>query len=460
MTQYFLFFALGLLFFTPVGPYFALIISLPLLFSINQALLNLGKTVRPEESHHKRRLTNFCVVVISNTLAISCIGGIIGNQILLLSCGTIVCYLLIIGVYIRIKLPLRPVEEEPVELRVIAGREGIANVTLVTRTKLNGILFIVSPYDWCKVTPNTFIPLNGNGITLRISVTPELSGPTAIKFTGYVIAPWGLIQVRFEIEPLILLVIPRAKYAEWLANKYLSGSKPGTLPLVSSIGLTKPLYGLRQGVEYYGCRMYQPGDSLKNIDWKHSTKYNELVSKEFSEVQAQPVIVLINLVAGNDEEMDVLVYNILATAMSLAQDGISATLAVYNDKDVVLVTQSLVSNNLITSAMLVVSDTVIKPASRKYLAPPDITRLRANISRLGRTENQSARTLRELLQLEYKNLSNNTILHPCRRAFTRVMSRTNQQSTVVILSNRNHDAEALALISSNLTEKGSTVIMV
>jgi len=37
----------------------------------------------------------------------------------------------------------------------------------------------------------------------------------------------GLTRTTFEIEPLTLNVIPRARYADWLANKYLSGTKPG-----------------------------------------------------------------------------------------------------------------------------------------------------------------------------------------------------------------------------------------
>ena len=78
--------------------------------------------------------------------------------------------------------------------------------------------------------------------------------------------------------------------------------------------------------------MYQPGDNLKNIDWKHSVKYNELVTREFFEIQGQPVILLINLVAGDTEETDKLAYNIIVAALSLAQDGIPAALAAYDDQ--------------------------------------------------------------------------------------------------------------------------------
>ncbi|GAI15654.1 unnamed protein product, partial [marine sediment metagenome] len=90
----------------------------------------------------------------------------------------------------------------------------------------------------------------------------------------------------------------------WLAKRYLAETKPGVLPLISNISALRPIHGLRRGVEYYGSQLYQPGDSLKSIDWKHSVKYNELISKEFTELHGQPAIILINLAVGNAEEAD------------------------------------------------------------------------------------------------------------------------------------------------------------
>jgi uncharacterized protein (DUF58 family) len=171
------------------------------------------------------------------------------------------------------------------------------------------MLFLKSPYPWFRDAPNAFIPLDVGEIRIEAAVTPPLAGPAEIKLDACVIDPWGLSQIRFEISPVKLVVIPRARYADFLARKYLSGSKTGRLPLVSNVGAVRSLYGLRQGIEFYGNRMYQPGDNLKNIDWKHSVKYNELVTREFFEIQGQPVILLINLVAGDAEETDKLAYN-------------------------------------------------------------------------------------------------------------------------------------------------------
>ena len=89
-----------------------------------------------------------------------------------------------------------------------------------------------------------------------------------------------------------------------------------------------------------------------------------------------------------------------------------------------------------------------------------IRRLKANIRRLTHTESQPAGVLRELLQIEFKSLSHNARSSPCTAALNEVMAKTNQQSTVLVISNQNHDAEALAFNLQALTMKGNTVISV
>jgi hypothetical protein len=76
-----------------------------------------------------------------------------------------------------------------------------------------------------------------------------------------------------------------------------------------------------------------------------------------------------------------------------------------------------------------------------------IRRLKANIRRLTHAESQLAGVLRELLQIEFKGLSHNARSSPCTAALNEVMAKTNQQSTVLVISNQNHDAESPSLQS-------------
>jgi hypothetical protein len=295
---------------------------------------------------------------------------------------------------------------------------------------------------------------------VQVALTPPLAGPVELPLNACVIDPWGLSQVKFEIVPVKLVVIPRARYADYLARKYLAGSRFGRLPLVSSVGTIGSLYGLRQGIEFYGNRMYQPGDSLKNIDWKHSVKYNELVTREFFEIQGQPVILLINLVAGDPEEKDKLAYNIIVVALSLAQDGIPTALAAYDDQNVILATPSLAAQELAVRALEIVKEIVTRENTAKSLNPPDVARLRANIRRLADTESTPARVLRELLQIELKNLNLNAQSSPSNAALREAMMKTDRRSTLVVVSCQNHDAEALAFNLQEMAMKGNTVIFV
>jgi hypothetical protein len=189
-------------------------------------------------------------------------------------------------------------------------------------------------------------------------------------------------------------------------------------------------------------------------------KYHELVTKEFFEMHAQPVIMLVNLVANNTEETDKLAYNIIVSALSLAQDGIPTALAAYNDKGVVLTTPSLIAQELIIKTLETVKEIVTKENAAKSLNPPDVSRLQANISRLNHPVSQPAESLRELLQIEFKSLSRNAKSNPCTAALNEVMKKTNPQSTVIVISDRNYDAEALAFNLHTLIVKGNAVISV
>ena len=460
LTQYFIFFATVLLFSAIVGPYFALLIAIPQVAAIDLKLREIGRITLPDESSRIRSITNIGMVTLCITAGMLIVGLLVGSVALLLACAFIVGYFLSIILIIWQMLPDAPVTGETVQLRVIAGREVKTVILLKNRTTLNSMLFLKSPYPWFRDAPNAFIPLDVGEIRIEAAVTPPLAGPAEIKLDACVIDPWGLSQIRFEISPVKLVVIPRARYADFLARKYLSGSKTGRLPLVSNVSAVRSLYGLRQGIEFYGNRMYRPGDNLKNIDWKHSVKYNELVTREFFEIQGQPVILLINLVAGDAEETDKLAYNIIAMALSLAQDGIPTALAAYDDQDVILSTPSLAAQELTIRTLEIVKEIVTRDNTAKSLNPPDVARLRANIRRLSQAESTPAGVLRELLQIELKNLSHNARSSPCTAALNEVLTKTSQQSTVLVISNQNHDAEALAFNLQTLMMKGNAVISV
>jgi uncharacterized protein (DUF58 family) len=196
-------------------------------------------------------------------IAVLGVSLLLGSLSLLLSSVAIISYFVILGAAVLRRLPLKPVEETQVQQRMVAGKEDRLYIRLTTKTKIGGLLFLESPYEWLKVSPN-ILSLKENELVVKASLSPTLSGPSLVKVKGGTTDRWGLIQIRFDLEPIRLYVIPRARYAAWLAKRYLAGTKPGALLLISNIEALKPIYGLRRGVEYYGSQLYQPGDSLKS----------------------------------------------------------------------------------------------------------------------------------------------------------------------------------------------------
>jgi len=161
----------------------------------------------------------------------------------------------------------------------------------------------------------------------------------------------------------------RARYAAWLATKYLEGTNLGLTPLMLTLGTFLAPAVSKHGIKYHGSRPYQPGDSPKTMDWKHSVKLHELVSKDFSELRGQSALILINLSVVDAEEADKLAYKIVTTPLSLAQENIPSALATYDHGRVRRTTCTLAPAAILTKSLEVAREIVIFADPLKYLAP-------------------------------------------------------------------------------------------
>jgi uncharacterized protein (DUF58 family) len=459
LRDYFAYFAIAILLVEVVGHPVSFLMALPVLVLVNRSLEDNAEFIVYRETEHARSPTSIYLALSIMAILALAVSLLLGSLSLILASAAAISYLGILGIVIFRRLSLKPVEETQVKLRMVSGTEDHLYVRLITKTGIGGLLFLESPYDWLKVSPS-LQSLRRGKLGARVSLSPTLAGPSTIKLKGQATDRWGLIRVNFELEPIQLNVIPRARYAAWLVERYLAGTKLGALPLISNLAALKVTYGLRSGVEYYGSQLYQPGDSLKQIDWKHSLKYNELISKEYTEFHGQPAIVLINLAVSSAEEADKLAYNIIATAISLAQENIPTSLAAYDHESVKVTTPALHPRQLILKSLQVAQEMVTFVNPVKYLGPPDVTRLRANISRIRLAESKAATVLAELLQLEYKSLGNTARHNPATKALTEAFMKVDKQSNIVVISHRNHDAEALAFNTFSYNRKGNAVISV
>jgi hypothetical protein len=457
LTQYFIYFALPYIYSFSIPFYLAPLVSLPSLWLILQGMEKSSLKISFRPSDRKRLPTRLSLGMLSIAAAVLLLSVILARLDLVLAASIMLAVFMALGIFVYRKFPVKPIEEEPVPMRILAGKEESTQVKLNIRSRFGGLLCAYSDQDWIKVKAAR-LSLKGQLAILSLSIIPRLSTPSTARVKGAAIDRWGLFQTSFIIEAVKLTVIPRARYSSWLAQKYLAGGNAGTLPLLSDVTAIKAQVGLRQGLEYYGDRLYQPGDNLKNINWKHTLKYHELVVKEFSTPQGQPAILLINLVAGDADEADKLAYNIIASVLTLAHENIPATLAVYNHQKVALTTPILPSLQLMRQALQIIHEIVVIPSPVRYLHPPDVFRLRSNAEKLSHSQAQSALTLAELLRLEYISLGQSVKDNPSSLALSTAVIKAGSRVNIVFLSNLNHDAEAVAYNSYIMANRGFSII--
>jgi hypothetical protein len=66
-----------------------------------------------------------------------------------------------------------------------------------------------------------------NHAEVNITYTPPLAVPSKLQLQTTGVDERGLIQFKPNLEPIDLHIIPRARYARWLAEKYLKQTATG-----------------------------------------------------------------------------------------------------------------------------------------------------------------------------------------------------------------------------------------
>ncbi len=81
--------------------------------------------------------------------------------------------------------------------------------------------------SWVHVEPPYFMLPVKKETEATLRFTPPLAGPSKIQIQASYVDSRGLVQTGQVLEPVDLHIIPRAKYAQWLAKKYLEQTSPG-----------------------------------------------------------------------------------------------------------------------------------------------------------------------------------------------------------------------------------------
>jgi hypothetical protein len=368
--------------------------------------------------------------------------------------------LFLIGVltYILKNMPLTSLAVEQTEIKLIAGNKTPLPVKIVRNTKFPLHIFINSSCPWFHSDRGSIMSL-GSEVKLNFTINPSLSGPSLPWFEVFCMDQWGLLKTRQKIEPLKLYVIPRARYAEWLARKYLEETAPGpeTQSFTEIPISIKMMY--THGVEYNTSQLYQPGDSMRDIDWKHTTKIGQVIVKKYTEDTRRMAIIAANLTGADAEEADKLVYDLITSALTLARAIIPTSIAAYNHECVLAATPYLEPRNLVRKALELGQQVVPVTPVKRYLHPTDIRQLRTSIKQLEGKTMEAVKKLRNILEIEMKAIEEIARVHPLREALDRVTGHNPTPATITVVSTRSQDNEALYFVLEQIERKGYGAII-
>ena len=435
----------------------AAIFILPIIYLLDYNLRQKTPNITAfiSENPKGRHITTTSKALFVSVLTILLVSLILNNLTLLFTGIIFALYLLVTMIRVLLAIPRQPLDIPILWKRVIAGTT--ADISLYAASKssmrLHGLL---SPADpWVRVTPQRFT-LSRDKIELNLTITPPLAGPSHPQLQVSVMDPWGLIQVNQLLQPVALQVIPRAKYAEWLALRFLEQSGAGALAAITP--LSKAILAPKRGIEYFESRTYQPGDQLKNIDWKHTLKLNKLIVKEFIETGRQAAIIAVNLSVTDAEEADKIAFNLITAALTLTQEAIPTALAVYNHQRVVLTTTALDPREILKQTLSLVKDITLVESTHRFLQLPDLGKLKRDITQLKRATSEPAQRLLNMLNFEYQAIEKAAKKHPATIALSSVAKQAPSPATIVLISQANHDAEALLVTTEKLSRREFTTI--
>ena len=193
---------------------------LPLIYLLDYNLKQNAQNMTIVHNIKGKHTTTIVNALFVSTLAILLVSLIINNPVLLFTTIVLVLYLLVILMRVLLAIPGLPLDIPAIWKRVIAGTTGDISLYATSKASIR-LHSLLSPVDpWVEITPQRFT-LNRAKIELNLTITPSLAGPSHPQLQVSVIDLRGFIQVNQIIEPLELQVIPRARYAEWLAIRYL-----------------------------------------------------------------------------------------------------------------------------------------------------------------------------------------------------------------------------------------------
>ncbi|GAJ08718.1 unnamed protein product, partial [marine sediment metagenome] len=105
-----------------------------------------------------------------------------------------------------------------------------------------------------------------------------------------------------------------------------------------------------------------------------------------------------------------------------------------------------------------VKDIVSLELTHRFLEPPSIKKLRRNIAQLKPLTSEPAQRLLNILNFEYQAIEEAAKNHPATQALSFATKRLEPPAIIILVSQLNHDTEALLVVSEKLSRRGFTTL--
>ena len=427
-----------------------IVLAIPLL---NSEMREAAQTRSLPKSSKRRRPTSTVIIMACALLFAFILSFVLETRALTYTSSILLAYLAIIAAFIIWKIPASPLETSSINMKIVAGDTSQVNLPIKIKSKLPVLLLLETGYPWIHLHPRGLRPVEAL-TSCDVTITPPLSGPSHPALTASVTDQWGLIQTTQILEPVELHVTPKARYAAWLAKKYLEKATVGAAGTSTAQNIPEKYKDRMKGIEYQESRQYQPGDRLKDIDWKQSLKLREIITKEFLEGSGRTAVIVANLDAPNPEQADTLAYNLIASVLTMAMESIPIALAVYNHDGLIEVTKPENPRFALIKALNLTKNIAIYEPGKRFLAPPDLPRLRSTLSKLKNMDAEPARKLTKILNAEFAALKSAASDHPATSALKKVSQYVPPPALIAVLSRSADDTEAFAVTLDGLKKRG------
>lgn len=436
---------------------FAFLLVIPALFLLDQALQLLATNQGLSFHRVGRRASDVSKLLVICLFLVLGVSVIVWNITLMLTAGVLLGFIGSLAVGTLRRVPKASLVEVKSWSRIVAG-DTETKYFAVTNQAKNGLIAKIESVDsWVHIDQSAVtFSINGS-VEASVWFTPPLAGPSKIQLRAAYTDNRGLVETGQLLEPLSLHIIPKARYANWLANKFLEQTAEGRgmTGSQSSKNLISKL-----GLDYHSNRPYQTGDPLKDIDWKHSYMLGELIVKQFSGSQGNVGVIVADLTAKDAEEADVLAYDLVMSALTLAKEGFPSALAVYSQREVIAVTQTMDSRETLKKAIELTGEISIEEYKLKVLEPMELARVKRSIDQLGKSSVESAQKLSQVLITEQEAHAEAAMMHPASVALSQVLKSQQGPAVLTVVRSPSTDSDALTFELERLKERGYRAIFV